>query len=67
MPRAILERGNKTVKNEEIQERLDLVTSLEDAEKRLEDSGLLMTNDEIRERLELVNCLLEAEQKLAEV
>jgi hypothetical protein len=67
MPRAILERGNKTVTNEEIQERLTLVTSLDGAEKRLENSNLLMTNDEIRERLELVNSLLEAEEKLAEV
>jgi hypothetical protein len=67
MPRAILERGNKTVTNEEIQERFDLVISLENAEKRLEDSSLSMTNDEIRERLELVNSLLEAEEKLAEV
>jgi hypothetical protein len=55
------------VTNEEIQERLTLVTSLDGAEKRLENSNLLMTNDEIRERLELVNSLLEAEEKLAEV
>jgi hypothetical protein len=55
------------VTNEEIQERLDLVISLENAEKRLEDSSLSMTNDEIRERLELVNSLLEAAEKLAEV
>ena len=41
--------------------------SLENAEKRLEDSSLSMTNEEIRERLELVNSLLEAEEKLAEV
>ena len=53
--------------NEEIQERLDLVISLENAEKRLEDSNLSMINEEIRERLQLVNSLLEAERKLAEV
>jgi len=43
------------------------VTSLDDAEKWLEDSNLRMTNDEIRERLEQVNSLLEATEKLAEV
>ena len=52
---------------EEIRERLNLVTSLDDAEKWLEDSNLRMTNDEIRERLEQVNSLLEATEKLAEV
>ena len=53
--------------NKEIQERIDLLDSLDAVEKRVQEDGCDMTNEEIRERLNLANSLLEAEEQLAQI
>jgi hypothetical protein len=52
--------------NDEMQERIHLVSELARSEQNLVNSELTMSDEEIRTRLNLVNSLLAAEKELAE-